>query len=442
VLLTLLITLLISYIPAPLGGPIVPLWWVPAGVLLLVCINALACLTALGAARTFYNPRTGAGGMQAVRVFRLLKLNIVALTLLIVYFFRWPLFVDWLFSAARWVPVLDDMLLLLPGVLMIATAMAFQHRFESTSGRVRLRLGEYLMLRLRTELAILLVPLMVLVAVSDMTLILFGGSDHYALIDTLMSLGLVVVVITFGPWLLRLVWQTTPLPAGPLRDRLEEVGKKQRFRCREILVWHTRNHIPNAGVIGMVPGLRYVLITDALLAHCSDEEVEGIFAHEIGHIKQHHLSFYLLFAVGFMFFYANAVDLMARFGWVEQMGNVLTDELTTGQAVVMLVFAAGYWALAFGYLSRRLEQEADLYSLGVSSDPQAFISALQKLAALSGTPRRAHSWRHFSISRRTAFLREILKHPERARRTHRRVRTVQLAVLILFAVSCLRLLAG
>jgi len=440
VVLTLLISLLIFYVPAPIGGPFIPLGWVPAGVAALVCLHGVLCLTGLGVARMAYNSQTGAGNLRAHRVFRLMKLNVVVMLLLTVYLFRWPLFVGWMFKPVSWLPVVDDLALLLPALLMIVTVMVFQHSFERGAGRMRLGRGEYVMLRVRTELAILLVPWLMLVLFGDLTRVLFGESPHYELIDTLVSVALVVGVITFAPRLLRMVWQTTPLPAGPLRQRLEELCKAQGFRCSEILVWHTRNHIPNAGVIGMVPWLRYVLLTDALLAHCSDEEVESIFAHEMGHIKHHHLGFYLLFALGFMCFYINAVDLLSRVGMVEPLGNVLGDELTVGQALIMLVFAALYWVFVFGFLSRRLEQQADLYSLRMSSEPTAFVTALQKLSALSGTPSGAGSWRHFSISHRTSFLRQVMAHPERARRAERAVRLVQLAVVMLFAISCARLL--
>jgi len=440
VLLTLLIAVLVIYVPSPMRGFLIPLGWVPVGVLAVLCAHALLCQAAGRVARALHSGRSQAAGLRALRVLVLPKLSIVFLTILTVYVLRWPLLVEWLFSPVAWLPGVDDVLLLLPTLVMIVTAMAFRYGFERKAHRVRLTLLEYVVLRLRTEIGILLAPWFIFVLVSDATLTAFGGSPHYEMIDLFVSLGLMLVVITFAPLLLRLVWRTSPLPAGPLRDRLEALCRAQHFRCRQILVWHTRNHMPNAGVIGMVPWMRYVLLSDALLAHCSEEEVEGIFAHEIGHIKNHHLSFYLLFAAGFTCFYANVVDLLARFGWVSPIGNMLVDELTSGQAVIMLIFAALYWVLVFGYLSRRLEQQADLFSLRAASVPMAFVSALQKLGSLSGAARRAGSWRHFSISRRTAFLRQAVAHPERALKTERFVQTVQLVIIFLFVISCARAL--
>jgi Zn-dependent protease with chaperone function len=438
VLLALLISLLVLYIAKPVGKPCLPIGLAPFGVALLVCLHALVCLIVGGAARIVH--KTGAGDLKAFRVLRIAKLNIIIFTLLMAFVLGWPAFVARLFSGTPWLPFADDALLLLPVIAMALITMASRHRFEKRTGMVRLNLVDYLALRTRTELAVLLMPWAVLVIVSDVTLILFGQSPHYTAIDTIVSVVLVVAMVTFGPVILRMVWETSPLPAGPLRERLEALCTAQHFRCRNMLVWHTRKHVPNAGVVGMLPLLRYVLLTDALLANCTDEEVESIFAHEIGHVKNHHFSFYLLFAIGFMCFYANVVDALSGFGVVEPLGNILVHELTATQAVIMLIFAALYWVFAFGYLSRRLEQQADMFALRVSSNPAALASALQKLGAMSGVPSKADSWRHFSIHRRTDFLREVMADPARGLQAHRLTRFVQLAIVLLFVVSCLRLL--
>ena len=91
------------------------------------------------------------------------------------------------------------------------------------------------------------------------------------------------------PTLLRWTWKTTPLAAGPLRERLEAAARRCRFRAREILVWHTGDMVVNAAVAGFVPGLRYVFLTDALLTRLTPEEIEAVFAHEVGHVRHRHL---------------------------------------------------------------------------------------------------------------------------------------------------------
>jgi Zn-dependent protease with chaperone function len=439
VLLTFLISLLVLYVPASDSATGMTAGWTLAGVGGMILLNALACWVGSRSAIRLSRRRTAKGRMRAVRVFKLLRVGVIGFVVLDVFLFGWPQFVSRTFSSLPRVPLLADLVLLFPVLVMLLTAATFRYHFISSRRSPALSLGNYLALRFRTELGILVLPWLLLAGVSDITVWLWGHSPHFLWIDVAMSLGLMGGIVIFAGPLLGLVWETSSLPNGSLRERLDRFCRDQGFRCRDIRIWHTYQHLPNAAVIGPVPWLRHVLLTDALLAHCSEEEIEGIFAHEVGHIKRHHLGFYIFFAISFTCFYANGVDLLARLGWVEPLSVLFSQHLTEGQALLMMVFAGLYWALVFGFLSRRLELEADLYSLRKASNPGAFISALRKLASLSGTPMAAGSWRHFSIARRTGFLRECQEKPELEKKTMRRIRLVQGAIVVLFLAAALRL---
>jgi len=246
--------------------------------------------------------------------------------------------------------------------------------------------------------------------------------------------------LLFGPLLFRLIWPTSRLGDGPLRDRLEALSARTGFRCRDVLLWRTGHHVANAAVVGLVPWLRYVLLSDLLVSNCTPQELEAIFAHELGHARRHHLAFYALFALAFMGLYACVVDLLAQAGWVSPLRSVAAYELTMPQAMLMSGFAVLYWVFAFGYLSRRLERQADLYSVEVSSEPRALISALRKLSLLSGVPPTQRSWRHFSTAARVEFLGKVLRQPELARHALRRVTLLKLAAVLLFGVALVRVL--
>src|SRR5581483_9722513 len=86
-----------------------------------------------------------------------------------------------------------------------------------------------------------------------------------------------------------------PLPAGPLRSRLEGTARRLGFRCNDILVWGTHGGVANAMVAGVVPWLRYVILTDRLMTELTPDEIEAVFGHEMGHAKHHHMLLYLGF---------------------------------------------------------------------------------------------------------------------------------------------------
>ena len=51
--------------------------------------------------------------------------------------------------------------------------------------------------------------------------------------------------------------------------------------------------------MGILPGLRYILLTPALIETMSREELEAVIAHEIGHVKKYHLLLYICLIAGF-----------------------------------------------------------------------------------------------------------------------------------------------
>jgi STE24 endopeptidase len=425
------------YLPIPTGGGEPPWYWAVAGAGILASTVALAGWVAMRLAGRAYD--SGAGGMRIIWIFRIAELSVPAAVALDVFLFRWPALVEGIFNRVPWLPLADDLLLLSPLLLMVGAVMAFRYRFEHVKRRLSLSLAQYLLLRFRTELALILAPWLALMLFSDTVHALWGGSAHFQLIDTATSAALVGATVVLGPWLLRGVWPTTPLPHGPLRERLEGFSQAQRFRHSDILVWHTFSHLPNAAIIGIVPWIRYVLLTDALIENCTEDEIEAVFAHEVGHSRQHHFAFYLLLALAFLFLSGTFLDMFGE--GAGPPGNLLVTQLTTEQGLLLLSFAAIYWAVIFGYLSRRLEQQADIFSLRTSTNPSAFVTALRKLARLSGTPEEASSWRHFSIRRRTGFLEEVLTRPQRANRVELKMRIVQVLIVLLFIGAALRLLA-
>ena len=56
-----------------------------------------------------------------------------------------------------------------------------------------------------------------------------------------------------------------------------------------MLTWRTRHQIGNAAVMGFIPQVRYILLTDLLLETMSDEQIEAVFAHEMGHVLADHV---------------------------------------------------------------------------------------------------------------------------------------------------------
>jgi len=440
-LLPFLLSVIILYY-APLDPAQGAMPW-PAtvvGVVVLALANAAFAWAASGLAIRLARLGRTRGRLTAGRIRSLLNGATVGFVLADVFLLKWPGFVARLFPDPTWAIVIDDFVLLLPALVMVLTVMAFWYRYAAYQGSVSLPLRRYLWLRFRVEMGILVVPWLLLVLVTDIVDAAFYDTRYMDLAGGIASAAVLVALVVFSPLLIRVIWESSPLPDGPLRRRLEAFCRQSGFRCRDILLWHTHNHLSNAGVVGPTPLVRYVMLTDALVGNCTEEETEAIFAHEVGHIKHHHLAFYMVLAVAFVCFYINLIDVMGIAGWLEPLRqSVVTLEMTTAQGTVMLVFAGVYWVLIFGYISRRMELQADLFALHALEDPTSMMSALRKLGIMSGASRKMTFWRHFGIEKRLRFLQRVLDDPSYGTRFQTMIAVLKGVMVALFVTSVARL---
>jgi STE24 endopeptidase len=362
------------------------------------------------------------------------------------------------------VPLVDELLILGPVLVPLVFSWA---AFYEVDKAVHVGLAdqgvaappfptrrEYIGLHFRLHLGILLVPLLGLLGVQDAAQLIVPDAVQcgQAAPVFLPSLAALFVLL---PVVLRYVWQTRPLPAGPLRSRLEGAAGRAGFRAREILVWHTHGMVVNAAVAGLVRRLRYVFLTDALLQRLDDDEIEAVFGHEMGHVRHHHL---LL----------RVMAMVAPLSFCMLLGQAFPDSfqglqegpspewlalgefgLSIPTGLVLLGLMAVYVVVVFGHYSRQLEHQADLFGCRWMT-PEAqrtglerFTSALEKLALTGGAARDARTWQHASIARRIDFLSQLSRDPKRELRFQRRVRLLG-SVLIGIVLSPLayRLLLG
>jgi STE24 endopeptidase len=313
---------------------------------------------------------------------------------------------------------------------------------------------EYVALHFRHYVGVLLVPLFGFLAVQDALELIAPDAAEEGYRAPVLLVSLAVLFLLF-PVLLRYVWQTRPLPPGPLRTRLEDAAGRVGFRARDILVWQTGGMVVGAAVAGLVRRLRYVFLSDALLSRLPDEEIEAVFGHEVGHVRHHHLLLRVLAMVA-------PLSLWVLLGqaFPEGVAGLLnlpdTDSLALGgvgakmpAGTAMLGAMAVYVLVVFGYYSRQLEHQADLFGCRWAT-PEAqrpavetFTSALERLAASSGTGREARSWQHASIARRIDFLNQLGRDPKRELRFQRRVRILgSLVICTVLSPVAYQLLLG
>ena len=182
--------------------------------------------------------------------------------------------------------------------------------------------------------------------------------------------------------LLPLFYRIKPLDRDALRTRLLSLAERAGARVLGAYEWglSEKTRKANAALAG-IGATRRILVSDTMLAEYSDEEIEVVLAHELAH----HVHGDIWKGIGF-----ESLLILAGF--------YLASRALAGLAPVfglrgvadiaglpLLVLAAG--AVSFVMvpvahaMSRAFERSADRFALTLTRNPDAFISAMKRLAA-------------------------------------------------------------
>jgi heat shock protein HtpX len=155
------------------------------------------------------------------------------------------------------------------------------------------------------------------------------------------------------------------------------------------------NDSPNAFATGRNPQHASVAVTQGILNLLNDEELEGVLAHELGHVNNRDI---LISSVAATI--AGAVTMLASMGRFAMIfgGMGDRDERRGGGlgALFMLILAPIAASLIQLAVSRSREYQADATGAHFTGNPYALASALSKLDAYSrrlpmqATPSTAH----------------------------------------------------
>jgi heat shock protein HtpX len=157
-------------------------------------------------------------------------------------------------------------------------------------------------------------------------------------------------------------------------------------------LWIIPEDSPNAFATGRNPQHASVAFTSGILRIMDDREIEGVVAHELGHVLHRDI---LISSVAATL--AAAITLLARFAFFFEGGG-RRDGRNGGAltAIAMMILAPIAAMLIQMAISRSREYEADAASAKYTGSPYELISGLQKLEVYSkripmeATPSTAH----------------------------------------------------
>lgn len=131
---------------------------------------------------------------------------------------------------------------------------------------------------------------------------------------------------------------------------------------------------PNAFATGRNPEHAVVCVTEGLVRLVSTDELEGVIAHELAHIKNHDMLLSTIAAT-----MAAAISNIAQFGFFFGGMNSDDDGGSPIAGLAMMILAPIAAMLIQFAISRQREFKADAVGAQISGRPLALASALQKL---------------------------------------------------------------
>jgi STE24 endopeptidase len=201
-----------------------------------------------------------------------------------------------------------------------------------------------------------------------------------------------------------------PLQREELKRRLTLLSERAGARVLGVYEWKLseKSKKANAALTGL-GGTRRILLADTLLEHYSDDEIEAVLAHELGHHVHNHVlkSIAVQAGITLVGFWAAvrilhyAIGQRHMFIGDYDFANLPLLALVATILGVLLSPALKAW-------SRHNERQADRYAFQSISNIAPFITSMNKLAAQNlaeRTPSRVVEWlfhSHPAVAKRIA----------------------------------------
>jgi STE24 endopeptidase len=235
--------------------------------------------------------------------------------------------------------------------------------------------------------------------------------QNWWLVAWAVFLGLMVLLAQVAPVVLfPIFYKFEPLENEELKRRLIVLSERAGTRVRGVYKWRLseKSKKANAALTGL-GATRRIILADTLLDNYSDDEIEAVLAHELGHHVHRHILKSIFVQAGITligFWLANevlhyAVDRRHLFETMSDFANLPLLVLVSTVLSLLLMPALNAY-------SRFNERQADRYCFQSVASVEPFISSMNKLAEQNlaeKAPARWVEWllhSHPAIGRRVA----------------------------------------
>jgi STE24 endopeptidase len=182
--------------------------------------------------------------------------------------------------------------------------------------------------------------------------------------------------------LLPIFYRVKPLDREALRVRLVGLADRAGAQVLGAYEWGLgeKTRKANAALAGLGT-TRRILVSDTMLAEYTDDEIEVVLAHEIGHHVHGDIWKGILFESALilagLYFAARVLD-----GLAPSLGFRGSADVAAMPLLILATGAVSFLMLPLAHaMSRAFERSADRFALALTRNPTAFVSAMRRLAA-------------------------------------------------------------
>ncbi|MFH0992414.1 MAG: M48 family metallopeptidase [bacterium] len=212
------------------------------------------------------------------------------------------------------------------------------------------------------------------------------GSSWWLPVGTIVFLFSVIIARIAPVLIFPLFYKFKPLEEGALNTRILALCKRVGIAVQGVFVFDMSKNTKkaNAAFSGIGKSKR-IILGDTLVANFTDDEIESIFAHELGHYTMKHI--WIMIMIGtvnsFVGLYLAARAYEESLLW---FGFTSIDQIA---ALPLLTLWLGLYSLITGpfsnMVSRAHERAADRYAVRAMGNGEPFVNALKKLASINLT---------------------------------------------------------
>lgn len=211
--------------------------------------------------------------------------------------------------------------------------------------------------------------------------------------------------------ILPLFYKITPLENEELKSRIKELGIQAGLNVQNVFKFDMSKNTKkaNAAFTGLGKSKR-ILLGDTLVDSYSDDEIETVIAHEMGHYKHKHILKNLVIGTlsSFLTFWLMAYLYDLSLIW---FGFISIYQISALPILVLWGSLIGLFQTPItNYISRKFEYEADTYAIKSTNKKEAFIATLNKLNDQNLGDKEPHPlvewyfYSHPSVKKRIAFI--------------------------------------